>query len=96
MLDVHFVSVTLHVHFRINIEMKWNEIDYKVREAEKASGTENTSYWSQTSNFLKMAECGSLHETKANDIFVGLIERHTWGSNSDGNFYLMGLYREHS
>ena len=55
--------------------MKWNEIDFKVQEAEKANGIKSTMAI-HASQFSKVAECGSLCKKEANiNFMIQLKER---------------------
>ena len=55
---------------------EWNEIDFKVRVAKKAHGTESTSWWFQTSSFFRVAEFSSHHEIGTNvNLVIQLKQR---------------------
>ena len=45
--------------------LQWHDIDFKVGEAKKANGIEDTSRWFQISCFSRVAECDSLREIEA-------------------------------
>ena len=48
------------------MEMKWNDIDSKVREFEKTDGIESTFKWFRTNWFFRVMECSGLREIEAN------------------------------